>query len=441
MSRQTMNAMPVEETEFYWFQNATQNRIVISDLPQAATLMPGAVSRSFTREEVLKSSDLRKFAQLGLIVQVAEPAWAVTPKRGQAPLATAPQPPARHDRRVPEGIDVVSDGRGPAYVTSQGTDFRPNAQFLPNDYVVIKGPSGFKGELQRFEAKMNRWAVRLDDGRIVYVEPANLIPYEQAVAGGDRSHMEEAPRTLMAGDVIRRGVVPPHLQHRDAGTLQASDVIANRTATPASAIQGRAAAEEGVGVTGKRFKVAEVMKRGAPKAGVQIVTPDATIVDSSKVLADRTKRTVTEPLARSLPVNELPDDEEATGTIIVGAPKGGNPLEAHEVTPQRMVRDTVRSIGHQVERSSRKAVARAERRAARKAASNGASADDQQTLDPAIKGAPDHVARFFNSTGHQQKFGVSRMTDVNKLQDLYDWAPQDSSVKGLVEQRLQELAS
>jgi hypothetical protein len=434
-----MNAMPIEETEFYWFQNATQNRIVISDLPQAATLMPGAVSRSFTREEVLRSSDLRKFAQLGLIVQVAEPAWAVTPKRAGVPVATAPRPPQRHDRRVPEGIDVVSDGRGPAYVTSQGTDFRPNAAFLPNDYVVIKGPSGFKGSLQRFEAKMNRWVVKLDDGRNVYVEPANLTPYEQAVAGGDRSNQEEAPRTLMASDVIRRGVVPPHLQHRDTGTLMATDVLRNRTAAPASALQGRPTSEEGVGVTGKRFKTSEVMKRGAPQAGVQIVTPDATVVDSSQIIAERPKRIASAPIdGRALPPQQLlNEDEESTGTIIVAAPKGGDPLDATEVTPQRIIRDTVQSIGHEVNRAGKKAVARAERRAARKAAFTNPG----PTLAPALKGAPEHVARFFNSTAHQQKFGVSRMTDVNKLQDLFDWAPQESGVKGLVEQRLSELAS
>jgi len=418
----------MEETEFYWFQNTTQTQIIINDLPQAASLKPGQVSRSFTREEVMRSSDLRKYTQAGLLVQVTEPAWAVTPKRNTINQPTsAARPPVNLQRRVPEGIDVHQSGDRTSYVTSKGTDFRPNAEFLPGDYVVIVGPNRFKGTLVRQEAKMqNRWLVQLEDSRNVYVAQENLVQYENAVSGGDASHMEEAPRTLMASDVIKRGIVKPERAFQESGTMHAGQVLNNRTAKPASALQGRPAAEEGVSVTGKRFKASEVTARKPSQPGVQIVTADANVIDSAKILAERQQRLANPPDV----------DEEETGTIIVAASKMGNPLEAVETNPIKIAHDTVKSFGHEMNRQSKKQAARNARRAARRAA----QVQPEQTLAPALKGAPDAVAKFFNSTPQQQKFGISRMSDPEKLQSLFDWS-QDNSTKSMIEQRLTELAS
>jgi len=397
-------AMPQE----YVFFNTTKTIVLINDIPQAANIQPETYSRPFTEDEVQKSATIRRYCKLGLLTLVDSNAG-----QGDSPMLDIEGP---SKAGVPRGVTVkATDGAKGAVVFSEGKENmgHDNPAFMVGDLVSIKGPSGLQGTLEKYDAQIGRWKVKLIDGRTANVLPEMLVNHSDAVMAGPA---DEPQRTLSASEVLTRGI---HTDKRRAaastpqGRMHASDVLKSRV--PISAQQGRPASESGVPVGGRRFRTDEVINRPPPSGEVQIET--ANHVD----ITEEVERRAQAATSRSTFVS-----------------KGKLPGEGKEVT----IGEMAESLSKDEQRKARKAARRAERKAA---LNKGETVGDE--TQPAVKTFRDakltpaqnkEAEAWLAMKPSQKKFAISKMKDAQKLQ-LVLLVDDDLAVIKLVKDRMAEL--
>jgi len=430
---------PNADQDYYWFRNTTDSTIIVNDLTRPASIGPRQVSRSFTPDEVRQSSDLRRFYELGILTQEETPPDVLPPLRRSIPARILPesvnQPPVRRRAAIPDGVDVQSiDEKGNSYISSQGTEF-VNPLFAVGDFVHLKGPSGLSGRISSRKSD-GRWQVQLQDGRVAYAYEESMLTVDQYAVS---SPAEPTKTTLSASEVLKRNIVTPDKQRRFAQVtdkrMSADAVMRNRTSTPASQLQGKPARpDEGAAVSGRRFTTDEVKGRPPVEGGVEIMMPNQQIVNSETLVSDKLHGR-TQPLPE-IEISDSPTDQteadEDRGTIIVSAPKN-NPLDGAEVTPQRLVRDTVKSLTKEQARAAKKREYNLRYR-------DRLKAKTQTPETPAVpKGAPAHVSKFLSSKSNEQKFHIARTNSVEKLQELAQFVAADQPVRRMLDERIAQL--
>ena len=419
------------EQEYYYFRNTTNSTIIVSDLTRPASIGPRTVSRSFSSEEVRQSSDIRRFYQLGILVQEDNPMETMPlPLKRSLPgrVSSQPSDPVIMPRAgVPEGIDVVNaDDKGGSYVSAQGTEF-VNPRFVIGDFVHLKGPSNMSGKIIGRRGSDGRWVIALPDGRTAYAYEESLQTIDQFAVS---QPAEATKKTLSASEVLKRGLVPKarqqEFQKNSNSRIHADDVLRNRTGVPASQLKGRALpGDVEAPVSGGRFNVDEVKGRPAG-SGTEIVMADGRVVNSEVLINDR----ITHP---DVSVGDQPSQEEDRGTIVIGGAKD-DPLGGEEVTTHKLIKDTVENAGREMSKAEKKRIANLKYREKLKGKKVPAAAPVK-----ASKGAPSYVGKFLSLSPSEQKLYVVRENDVEKLLELASFIPAGSVIKKLVEDRITQL--
>lgn len=420
------------EQEYYYFRNTTNSTIIINDLSRPASIAPNSVSRSFSSDEVRQSSDIRRFYQLGILMQEEAPNDVLPPPlRRSIPASVEPAQDLTKlmpRARIPAGVDVHAlDDKGTTYIASQGTEF-VNPKFMVGDFVYVKGPTNLSGKITGRRGVDGRWIVALPDGRTAYAYEDGLMTVDQFAVS---SPAEPQKKTLNASEVLKRGIVPVNQQRdfekRSSTRIHADDVLRNRTAVPASQIQGRPLPKEvEAPVSGGRFNVDEV--KGRPvHSGTEIVMADGRVVNSESLVNERLNPVQT---------SEAPVEEDR-GTIIIAGTKE-DPISGDEVTTDRLITDTIDNATSELSKAEKKRIANKKYQEKIKAAKQSKS---KAPAAPAQvnKNAPAHVVKFLEMAPNQQKLFVVKENDVEKLAELSGFVPSGSVIKKLIDERVAQL--
>lgn len=420
------------EQEYYYFRNTTNSTIIINDLPRPASIAPRMVSRSFTSDEVRQSSDIRRFYQVGILVQEDSP-LEVLPPPLKRHINASVEPLQMPRARIPEGVDIHAvDDQGGAYVTASGTEF-VNPKFLVGDFVYIKGPSNLSGKIIGRRGTDGRWIVSLQDGRTAYAYEDGLLTVDQFAVSTPEQPQK---KTLNASEVLKRGIVPPSKQQEfernSSNRIHADDVLRNRTSVPASQLRGRPLPKEvEAPVSGGRFNVDEVKSRPV-SSGTEIVMGDGRVVSSEDIMSERQHSSAGESLPPPLAPSLL---EEDRGTVVISGGRE-HPLGGSEVTTGQLMSDTIEHAGRELSKAEKKRIANKKYQEKMKVAKTAKAA-----VSPvkAPKNAPPEVVKFMSLALNQQKLFIVKENDVEKLTELASYLPVGSPMAKMIDERVAQL--
>lgn len=405
-------------------RNISNSDLYLQDFKPIIIIKGNSPSKKqFTATEINSSQDINIFITNGMLepIEVSEDFGALVNSQINTIHAQAPAKAIRRDFRK-EGI-MVRDG----IVSSMGTEELGESNILiPGTRVRLKGSSALVGTLGEFSEKMGRWEMLLDDGRRAFAMEQDIIDLDLGVS----SHNIDGERKVIyAEDVLKRGVVGQREQLQRAGTLYAGDII-GRVARGQQAINLAGAPLQDSDEPGGRFKAAEVINRPLTNDGKNVDI----IFSNGAVPARR-------------------PEMEDNGTVIVEGEGGFG----EEVSMNKVVQDTGKVMGqrmsHAIKKAEAKAVEKSEEkktkyqlkkeRRARKAALE-ANTGNKESVNAMPEIANKEVisaaelAEFFSKPIHIQKFGISKMKNLVKLEAIAENAENDN-IAMLAMERLTQL--
>ncbi len=402
----------------YILRNTQDGDIYLQDFNPVIVIQGGKPSKkTFTANEINNSQDINIFITNGALepVEVSETEGQLANQQINAIRASAPKVAVQRNF-IRDGINV-KDG----VVSSVGTEDLGDSNILiPGTRVRLKGATNLTGILGDFSERMGRWAIILNDGRTAYANEVDIIDLDLGV----NSQNTEGNRSVIyAEDVMKRGVVSPQDQMKRAGTMYAGDVI------------GRASRNlHAVNLSGKPIDNGE---RPGGRFNAQEVLGRPLINDGTNVeIINRTGQPI--PSRRTM--------DEDQGTLIVEGQDG----MAEEVSLNRVVKDTGNVMGKKMAYVVKLEAAKDEIKKTKyqlkkeRIAKRAALKTEHKPVDSLVAPVSDtgtcsaaDLAEFLSKPLHMQKFGISRMKDLAKLQAIADNATDDNIAMMAYERMIQ----
>jgi len=392
----------------YILRNNGKSDIYLQDFKPVIIVRKGSCSRKvFTAKEINESQDINIFISSGILeaIEASEENGTLVNKQMNSLQIEKIVPSKPRDFRK-EGV-MVKDG----IVTSIGTeDLGDSAALIPGTRVRIKGSNSLVGILGNYSENLGRWEVELDDGRKAYALERDLIDLELGV---NSQNIDGEKEVLYAEDLIKRGLVAPENQMKRSNTLMAGNIIKRASSGNYSLdLSGKPVDEDGT--PGGRFKAGEVIARPLFNNGenVEIISAQG------------------QPIPRK---NKMASE----GTIIVNGEDG----MGEEVPVEKIIKGTGEVIGKKLEHAAKLEAAKQkqkkskyelkkERKMKKKLEAMG------EASPPTVVSA--EVEDFFSKPIHIQKFGISKMKDIEKLTMIARMA-KDENIAMLAMERIEQL--
>lgn len=460
-----MNKIP----QLYALKNmSARDEVMIGDIGKGETIGPMRTSmRKYTEEEIRTSNDIQIFIANGILE--AHPIKNVLRVENGKLVSSEGNPISRASREPyiqtnrPNPIGSSPDGiiRKDGMVFAEGTYEIPEStpiQLQSGMKVRLKGPSGFIGVIKGFNQSMGKWEVTLNDGRRTFctqydiVDPNDFVVTSSGVGYNEVNAMENQDKISYSVDeVMKRGKVPQNKRMVDPSFPNTDQIMhrARRLPTNGQTVVNPLAGEPWGGsgvasVDSRKFNADSVINRPPQGSNVQIVRGQSGMADENGIVHNNAGVVNSDEIQEQKETFQADPADPSFGgalsdegyVIMEGAGQDGM---AAAVPLNKMVEGTGKALKNNMQRAVKQMqqelpVSKRSKRVIKKQASNpnpNPIVNDDQNLE-------NEINEFLTKPFHIQKFTISRLKDLNKL-EIIKMLAEDENILALVSARIEEL--